>query len=168
MAASSQPTALILFSHGSLLCGAGEAVREHARRLAASGEYATVKVGFLNYSDPSFEAAVESCAASGAQRIVVVPYFLVAGRFVTADLPSRVEAARARHPGVAFCVAEPLGFDNDLVDAALELAALARPPSRWREDLWRAPEFCDGREDCPLRHTMECPAGRAGMQGAGR
>jgi sirohydrochlorin ferrochelatase len=153
-------TGLILFSHGSLLCGAGEAVRGHAMRIAQSGEYAAVEVGFLNYSEPSFEDAVERCAASGAGRIVVLPYFLVAGRFVTVDLPRRVEAARARHPGIDFILAEALGFAPELADAVLELAGQAGPPERWREDLWRAPESCDAREDCPLRHTLECPLGR--------
>jgi sirohydrochlorin cobaltochelatase len=151
------PTALLLFSHGSLLCGAGETLRGHAERLRASGAWCAVETGYLNYSEPMFEDAVELCVDAGARRVIVVPYFLVAGKFVTTDLPPRVAAARAAHPGVGFALAEPLGYDDSLVDALIELAADARTPERWRDDLLGAPAFCTGNRECPLYGTARCP-----------
>ncbi|MBX7247204.1 MAG: CbiX/SirB N-terminal domain-containing protein [Candidatus Sumerlaeaceae bacterium] len=149
--------ALILFSHGSLLCGAGETLREHAERLRATEEYLAVEYGYLNYSLPSFEEAAERCAAAGAVQIVVVPYFLVSGKFVREDLPPRIEAARREHPQIEFILAEPLGFHEEMTAAVLEMAAMARPPEHWRHDMLAAPDFCAHRPDCPLFGSPICP-----------
>src|SRR5215470_7288973 len=133
-------TALILFSHGSLLCGAGNTLYEHARRLEERGEFDIVEVGFLNYSKPEFSVAVEKCVAGEAELIVVLPYFLVPGKFVSKDLPQKIEEARAIYPEVDFIVAEPIGFDDRLADAILELAGSSAGSGMWRNILERAPE----------------------------
>lgn len=75
--------ALILFSHGSLLCGAGEALDAHADRLRQTGEWDRVGVGYMNYSEPTFAETVAECVLRGATRIIVLPFFLVPGFFVT-------------------------------------------------------------------------------------
>jgi hypothetical protein len=54
MSVNSACHALILFSNGSLLCGAGEALEAHAARLRERGDYDLVAVGYLNYSEPLF------------------------------------------------------------------------------------------------------------------
>src|ERR687885_2787841 len=114
--------AIILFSHGSLLCGAGETLRELAEHMRARGDAPIVEVGYLNYSEPTFEAAFERCVAAGARRITVAPYFLVAGKFVKVDLPRKIEAARARHPEVEVRVADAMRFHPGLADAILACA----------------------------------------------
>jgi sirohydrochlorin ferrochelatase len=148
---------LILFSHGSVLCGAGETLREHAGRLRARGGFAVVEVGFMNYSRPTFAEAAAKCAAAGVSRAIVLPYFLVPGKFVTSDLPKRILEARAEQPGMEFVVAEPVGYHPALADAVLELAAAARTCEDWREDMRRAAAFCEGDPDCPLYDTPRCP-----------
>ena len=60
--------ALILFSHGSLLCGAGEALEAHAARLRARGRWPVVEVGYMNYSEPTFAQAIEGAGPAGATR----------------------------------------------------------------------------------------------------
>lgn len=151
---------LILFSHGSLLCGAGETLRAHATRLRARGDFAVVEVGYMNYSAPTFAEAVARCAASGVTRAFIMPYFLVPGKFVSVDLPRHLAAAREVRPEMAFVVAEPLGFHEGLADALLEMAASARPSPFWRENLRRAADFCQADPRCPLYHTPSCPAAR--------
>jgi sirohydrochlorin cobaltochelatase len=150
-------TALILFSHGSVLCGAGEALDAHAERLRASGVWDRVEVGYLNYSEPRFLDTVAKVAAAGATRVVVVPYFLVAGYFVQVDLPRCLDAARAAHPGIEFVAADALRHDPGLADALLDAALHARPPERWREPLQRAAASCLARPECPLYATPACP-----------
>jgi sirohydrochlorin ferrochelatase len=149
--------ATVLFSHGSLLCGAGEALRAHAERLRAQGVTPLVAVGYLNYSEPSFLDAVAECVAAGATRIFVTPYFLIPGYFVKVDLPKAVAAAQERFPIVEFVVAEAIGFDDRLADALIESANAAVGPEGWREDLRRAPEFCRPSPKCPLFGTPDCP-----------
>src|SRR5437879_1585934 len=119
-------TALILFSHGSVLCGAGRILDEHAARIRDSGRFDLVEVGYLNYSKPTFAEAVSKCAGAGAHRIVVVPYFLVPGKFVSIDLPREMDRASAAWPGIEIQLAAPIGFDTRLADAILELAAGAQ------------------------------------------
>ena len=149
--------ATVLFSHGSLLCGAGEALRAHAERLRIEGLTPLVAVGYLNYSEPPFIDTVTECVAAGATRIFVTPYFLIPGYFVKVDLPKAVAAAQARFPNVEFVVAEAIGFDERLADALIESANGAVGPDGWREDLRRASEFCRPSPQCPLFGTPACP-----------
>jgi sirohydrochlorin ferrochelatase len=149
--------ALILFSHGSLLCGAGEALDAHAARLRRGGGWDTVSVGYLNYSEPTFAQAVADCAASGATDVLVLPFFLVPGFFVTKSLPEQLAVARAAHPGLTFTVADAIGFDSGLADALIASAQSPLPPTAWRDDLAAAARGCRARPDCPLYATPNCP-----------
>jgi sirohydrochlorin cobaltochelatase len=149
--------ALILFSHGSLLCGSGEALEAHADRLRARGEFDIVSIGYLNYSEPRFSEAVASVAAQGISEIVVVPYFLVPGFFITKSLPEAIDLAQARFPDVSFTVAQPLGDDAGLVDALLDAAHNARVSDHWRDPLKRAALACRPDPACPLFGTPSCP-----------
>jgi sirohydrochlorin ferrochelatase len=150
--------AVILFSHGSLLCGSGEALKTHAVNLQERGIAPIVQVGYLNYSEPLFSETVERCAAAGATRIMVAPYFLVPGYFVKVDLPKAVDAARKMHPEMQFVVAEPIGFDERLADALIDSAASASEIETWRDDLKNASLHCLANPLCPLYGTVDCPS----------
>lgn len=149
--------ALILFSHGSLLCGAGEALDSHAGRLRQRGRWLMVEVGYMNYSEPTFAEAVAKCEAQGATRVVVLPFFLVPGFFVTKSLPELLARAQADHPRLEFVIAEALGFDERLADALIEAAQSPLGPDQWRDDLTAAARGCRARPDCPLYGTPDCP-----------
>jgi len=149
--------ALILFSHGSLLCGAGEALDSHAGRLRRLGRWGVVEVGYMNYSEPTFDDAVRRCEAQGATRVVVLPFFLVPGFFVTKALPEHLARARADFPKLEFLVAAALGFDERLADALIEAAQSPLGPGAWRDDLTAAARGCRARPDCPLYGTPDCP-----------
>jgi sirohydrochlorin cobaltochelatase len=149
--------ALVLFSHGSLLCGSGEALEAHAARLRERGDFDLVSLGYLNYSEPKFAEAVELAASAGITEIVVVPYFLVPGFFITKSLPEAVAQAQAQFPRLSFTVAPPLGDDASLVDALLDAAQNARGREHWRDPLTRAALACRPSPDCPLYGTPACP-----------
>ncbi len=149
--------ALILFSHGSLLCGAGEALEAHAARMRAGGAYSLVEVGYMNYSEPTFAQAVARCRAAGANKIRVLPFFLVPGYFVTTTLPQHIARAREEFPDLTFTVADALGADERLADALLDSARAPLPPGEWRGDLASAARGCRARPDCPLYATPNCP-----------
>lgn len=149
--------AVILFSHGSVLCGSGDALWAHAARIRASCGIEIVEVGYLNYTDPPFLEAVGKCCAEGATRIFVVPYFLLPGKFVKVDLPAAIDAARAIRPELEFVVAEAIGFDDTLGDAILDSAARAATAEHWRDDLRHASLHCLANSLCPLYNTKDCP-----------
>jgi sirohydrochlorin cobaltochelatase len=150
---------LLLFSHGSLLCGAGQALDEHAERLRGGGEFALVEVGYLNYSEPEFDEGVAKLIDAGATHITIVPYFLVPGYFVTVSLPQKLDGIKRAYPNVQFIIADPLGSDELLADALIESAAEAKAPGEnWRDAYAAAAAECRAREDCPIFGTSYCPA----------
>ena len=150
--------AIILFSHGSLLCGAGETLRRLAEFMQARGDAPLVEPGYLNYSEPQFADAVAKCVAAGATRLIVAPYFLVAGKFVQVDLQPKIEAARQKYPQVTFHLAQAMKDHPALAEALVDCARRAAPPARWRDILNTAPRFCRDNPQCPLHGTEKCPA----------
>jgi sirohydrochlorin ferrochelatase len=115
-----------------------------------------VGVGYLNYSEPSFADAVDSAVANGANEIIVVPYFLVAGYFVQQKLPPLIEVAKERHPQIIFHVADAICANPLMSDIVLACAARTQTIDEWRK-WWRvAPEFCRNDAACPLYDTAFC------------
>ena len=157
--------AILLFSHGSVLCGAGQTLFDLARRMEARGDAPIVEAGFLNYSEPSFEAAFEKCVSRGAEKIVVAPYFLIAGYFVKVSLPPKIAAMSEKFPNVEVVVAEALKTDERLADAILNCASRTMEPEKWREILDTAPQWCRDNPECPLNGTPKCPLRPAPREG---
>lgn len=152
--------AIILFSHGSVLCGAGQNLLDLARQMRERGVAPIVEPGYLNYTEPRFAETFRACVAQGATRITVVPYFLVAGKFVKEDLPGAIAAAQAEFPGVEVNIADAIRFHPLLADALLACAERAQPPSVWRDTKAQAAAFCRASQRCPLYGTDDCPATR--------
>lgn len=122
------------------------------------GDATIVEVGFLNYIEPDLDSAVERCIARGAQEIVIVPYFLVAGKFVKEELPRVVDIVRSRHPRVRFAVADALQSHDALAEAILASAESARDLSSIVNIAEQAERFCRQSPDCPNFGTPDCPA----------
>ena len=80
----------------------------------------------MELAAPTLAEALERCVSAGADEVVVVPYVLTPGRHTTGDIPRLVEEARAAHPNVAVRLAEPLGFDERLVELVAARAQAAR------------------------------------------
>lgn len=152
--------AVILLSHGSVLCGAEQNLLEIAERLRrATGD--TIEAAFLNYTAPHFIDAVDRCVDAGAAGITVLPYFLIAGKFVTHDLPRLIADAVAKYPQLEFQVAEPIRYHQSLADAVLDCARHAKPPAEWRHADEQTTRFCRNDQRCPLHGTPDCPQSAA-------
>ena len=150
------PSAILLFSHGSVLCGAEQNLLEMAESMRAAGDAPVVEVAFLNYNRPSFAEAVSRCVEQGASRVVVAPWFLVEGRLVVDDLPARIAEARGAHPGVEFVTAGVIGFHPALADVVLASAAGAQDPAHWRRSIAGAGRWCRENPKCPLFGQDPC------------
>jgi len=149
----------ILFSHGSLLCGSERLIEGHVERLRATGNYCAVEAGFLNYSKPTLEEAIERCVGNGAARIVIVPYFLVAGFFVTTTLPARLTEAVKLFPDVDIRIARAIEDAPLMMGAVEQVMATAKSVAEWQEEaITRAKADCELREDCPLFKSPMCRA----------
>jgi sirohydrochlorin ferrochelatase len=117
-------TALLLIAHGSRQALANDDLHHVARELRGRG-HGIVVASFLELAEPGIEEGGRRCVEQGAERVVLVPYFLSAGTHVLRDLAAARDALAARHPAVAFVLAEPLGRHPLLLDVVEERARQA-------------------------------------------
>ena len=114
-------TGFIVFAHGSRVESANQAVREVASQMAASGQH-VVEPAFLELGAPDLTTATGLLIARGANRIVVIPYFLTLGTHMQRDLPRlALEASRA-HGDIEIRVTSTLDGHPALLQALLDRA----------------------------------------------
>jgi len=118
-------TTVVLVGRGSSDPDANAEHVKVARLLQEGRGLAGVEPAFISLAEPGVPAALERARRLGAQRIVVLPYFLFAG-----VLPSRTqEQARewaSGHPGLDVRCAGVIGPEPALADLVLERAQEAR------------------------------------------
>jgi sirohydrochlorin ferrochelatase len=111
--------AIILLGHGSNAESGNRPLIEMAGMVEAiSGE--RVMPAFLQLADPSLAEVIDDAAQKGANRIVVVPFFLYSGNHVTRDIPDELELLRERHQDVEIVMARHLDNHPKLADIVLE------------------------------------------------
>ena len=115
---------LVLVAHGSRREASNDEVRQLAARLAerAGDSFGGVSAAFLELAEPSIPDAILASLDKGASEVVVLPYFLSAGRHVVTDIPAEVDKARAARPDARIRVAPYLGASQSVVDVLLSLA----------------------------------------------
>jgi precorrin-8X/cobalt-precorrin-8 methylmutase len=118
--------AILLIGHGSREQDASRAMERIAVEVATRAA-CMVETAYLQLITPTVLDGVDACVARGAETITVMPYFLHSGRHVVSDLPALLDQATARHPGVRFHVAHPLGFSDALADLVIERVQTAVP-----------------------------------------
>ena len=125
-------TALLLIAHGSRQPEANDDLRHVAQALREGrGEAGwrlpatIVQESYLELADPSIPEGARLCVAAGAQRVVMLPYFLSAGLHAGEDLRRFRDELSAVYPDVDFLLAEPLGRHPLLIDIVKQRAAEA-------------------------------------------
>ena len=116
--------ALVLIAHGSRRQASNQEVKDLAYRLqqVASDRYQLIEAGFLEIAEPPIPEAIEACIGSGATAVVVVPYFLAAGRHVAEDIPEIVKPVAERHPDVSIRISEHIGLSDFMTRLILDSA----------------------------------------------
>ena len=110
---------LVVVDHGSTRPDANRRHEEFVRGWDGDGGYLVVEPAHMELAEPSIGSAFDACVAAGATMVAVAPYFLWPGRHWTEDIPALAAEAAARHPGVTYVVAAPLGphpLLRDVVD----------------------------------------------------
>lgn len=118
-------------AHGSRISEANDAVRDIAAMVQEITQYDIVEVSFREQHLPSIQDGVDACVARGAERILLMPYFLFVGAHVQEDLPAEMEEAKKRHPGVKFAMGKHLGVHRKLAEVAVERVAEALTATGW-------------------------------------
>lgn len=115
---SAGPRAVLIVAHGSRRPESNAEVRRLAGRvaeiLAADPDVVCVESAFLELAEPTIGEGIDRCVAAGAGEVVVLPYFLAAGRHVQHDIPREVRAKRAAYPQVRIVLAPHLGAHEAL------------------------------------------------------
>jgi sirohydrochlorin ferrochelatase len=110
---------MLVVAHGSRRAESNDEVRELARLLGSQvgASFGSVSCAFLELAEPSIPDGLRAAIAAGARDVVVMPYFLSAGRHVVTDIPGEVDIVRTEYPDINITLAPYLG-------AAPELASL--------------------------------------------
>lgn len=113
---------LLIIAHGSRRQASNDEVRQLSERIAAqNGEFDLVECAFLELADPSIPQGLELCIERGAREVVVMPYFLAAGRHVAEDIPQEVAPIQKKYPEITITVTPHLGASAFMPDAILKL-----------------------------------------------
>jgi sirohydrochlorin cobaltochelatase len=107
-------TTVLLVGRGSTDPDANAEVAKVARLLAETTPVASVEYAFVSLAQPGVTAGLDRCRALGAQRIVVLPYFLFTG-----VLPRRVRA-QAQDWAADVTTAEVIGDCAGLAEIVVE------------------------------------------------
>ena len=113
--------ALLIVAHGSSRVFSNEEVRQLTEKMAteAQGHFDAVRCAFLELADPSIPDGLRGLINDGFGDIIVVPYFLSAGRHVTEDIPGEVKAIATEYPDAKIHIAPHLGVASGVVKILL-------------------------------------------------
>ena len=114
------PTAVLLIAHGSRRPAANADLLRLADILRADGHYPQVEAAFLEIAEPTIPAAAAAAVTRGADRVLMLPYFLAAGEHVVRDLEMHRQSLAASYPNCSFVLCPPLGLHPLLVDVVRE------------------------------------------------
>jgi sirohydrochlorin ferrochelatase len=117
-------TAVVVVGRGSSDPDANADLYKVARLLWDSRGLAMVEPAFVSLAQPSVPAALERCRRLGAERIVVVPYFLFTGVLVD-RIADQVAGWAAAHPALHVRPGPHLGADPRIAHLVLERYAEA-------------------------------------------
>lgn len=124
-------TGVVVFAHGSSVESANEAVRIVARVISEDPEFPLVSTCFLDGGKPDLPGAVDELMERGAERILVVPYFLTVGLHLKRDLPDLIEKVKEQRAGLDIQVTPPL-------DGHPGLGAILRDRAKEGIEAWRS------------------------------
>lgn len=113
-------TAILMMAHGSRITEANDAAREVAAMVREITGFELIEVAFRELHAPNIQQGIDTCVAKGAQRILLMPYFLFMGAHVQHDLPEEVAEAKKRHPALIMEMGEHLGAHRKLAEIEAE------------------------------------------------
>jgi len=114
--------ALLLIAHGSRRAEANADLDFIAAGVRARNAFDFVTTAYLELTAPTIADGGEACVTAGAAEVVLLPYFLSPGVHVREDLLEAMSVMQAKHPAVAFRLAEPLGRHEKLIEIVCERA----------------------------------------------
>lgn len=112
--------AIIVLGHGSKASQALETLKEYGEMVKAKSQCEIVEIASLQFNQPDLPAALDSVIKQGANKIVIVPFFLYNGIHMQEDIPAVIRQEKEKFPDVEIVLANHLGADHRLVEIVLE------------------------------------------------
>lgn len=119
-------------AHGSRVAEANDAAREVAAMVQEMTGFEIVEVAFRELHEPGIQQGIDTCVARGAERILLMPYFLFMGAHVQHDLPEEIAAAQKRYPNLVMGMGAHLGVHRKLAEVEAERIGEALEKLGWR------------------------------------
>ncbi len=114
---------LLLVAHGSRREASNEEVRQLAAKMGTlDHDFDGVCSAFLELAEPLIPDGIREVITQGAKEVVVLPYFLSAGRHVVTDVPAEVDSVRSEFPDVKITMAPYLGISESIPTILLDQA----------------------------------------------
>jgi len=146
------PNGIIIVDHGSRREESNKML-EHVAALFAerfSEKYEIVEPAHMELAEPSIATAYARCVERGAERIVVLPFFLGPGKHWTQDIPRLTADAAVQFPATRFHVAPTLGIDDLILDLLAKRAGFC-------EHKGYSCELCRGTLRCGELEAVAAP-----------
>lgn len=125
-------TAILMMAHGSRVAEANDAAREVAAMAQEMTGFDIVEVAFRELHEPDIQRGIDTCVAKGADRILLMPYFLFMGAHVQHDLPEEIEMAQKRYPKLIMEMGAHLGVHKKLAEVEAQRIDEALERLGWR------------------------------------
>lgn len=114
---------LLIVAHGSRREASNEEIRFLANHLRTiTNPFDNIDCAFLEIAEPSIPDGLRHQIALGAKKIVVLPYFLSAGRHVAIDIPEQVDQVAKEASHVEMTIAPYLGSSKKIGELMMQQA----------------------------------------------
>lgn len=112
---------LLIIGHGSRIQSSNQEIQSLSENIANIPEHGFDKVeyAFLELAQPSIQEALMNCINQGAKEIVIMPFFLTAGRHVKEDIPNEIEKIEKTVSGVEIQTVPYFGSSRNMADQVL-------------------------------------------------
>jgi sirohydrochlorin ferrochelatase len=121
-------TAILLIAHGSRRQAANDDLVRVAELVQKRRPDAFVQIAYLELAAPDIPTAVRRCLERGANRVLLLPYFLSTGEHVGGDLERFRDEFARQHPGIEFTLCPPIGLHPLLIEVLLDRLAEGADP----------------------------------------
>lgn len=144
-------TGVVIVDHGSRREESNRMLLRIVDLYQRQTQYGIVEPAHMELAEPSIAAAFDRCVERGAERVIVMPYFLLPGKHWDQDIPSLTAEAAAKHPHVEYLVTAPLGMSelilkviDDRIDQCLMCVEGERPECDLCRDTGRCQKWSGG------------------------
>jgi len=115
--------ALLIIAHGSRKAESNIEISELANNIVSKSNIFDIgEACFLEIAKPSIPEGLKMCVSKNASEILIMPYFLAAGRHVIEDIPQIINEEKMKYPMTSIKSLPYFGSNPDIVDILKTLA----------------------------------------------